>query len=207
LSVAQPYHHGALRAALLNSAEAILERDGIAALTLRAAAREAGVSHAAPAHHFGSLSGLLSELAASGFTRFRERMQAEADAAGPDPGARVIGFGRGYVGFARTCPGLFLLMFRSERLDWSSPALSAAGVAAFALLTQPETEAEAHHAPPGLQDLVAATERWSLMHGLATLVIDGRLGPVADRVVPGADIEALIVEVLANGLRPGHVAR
>ena len=83
--MAQPYHHGALRAALLNAAEAILERDGIAALTLRAAAREAGVSHAAPAHHFGSLSGLLSELAASGFVRFGERMQAEAEAVGPDP--------------------------------------------------------------------------------------------------------------------------
>lgn len=204
--MAQPYHHGALRAALLDAAEAILERDGIAALTLRAAAREAGVSHAAPAHHFGSLSGLLSELAASGFVRFRERMQAEAEAAGPDAEVRVIGLGRGYVGFARACPGLFLLMFRSERLDWSSPALSAAGAEAFALLTQPGTGAEAHHAPPGLQDLVAATGRWSLMHGLATLVIDGRLGPVADRVVPGADVEALIAKVLTNGLRPSPMA-
>jgi len=207
LSVAQPYHHGALRAALLNAAEAILERDGIAALTLRAAAREAGVSHAAPAHHFGSLSGLLSELAASGFVRFRERMQAEAEASGPDPKACVIGIGRGYVGFARTCPGLFLLMFRSERLDWSSPALSVAGAAAFALLTQPESEAETQHASPGLQTLVAATERWSLVHGLATLVIDGRLGPVADRMVPGADIETLINEVLTNGLRPSRMDR
>jgi len=201
----QPYHHGALRAALLKAAEAILERDGIAALTLRAAAREAGVSHAAPAHHFGSLSGLLSELAASGFVRFRDRIQAEAEAAGPDPKVRVIGLGRGYVGFARTCPGLFLLMFRSERLDWSSPALSTAGAAAFALLTQ--TEAEAHCASPGLQTLVAATERWSLMHGLSMLVIDGRLGPVADRVVPGTDIQTLIDEVLTNSLCPSRMAR
>lgn len=205
--MAQPYHHGALRVALLNAAEAILERDGIAALTLRAAAREAGVSHAAPAHHFGSLSGLLSELAASGFVRFREHIQAGAEAAGPDPRDRVVGLGRGYVAFARTCPGLFLLMFRSERLDWSSPALSAAGAAAFALLTQPETEADVQHASPGLQTLVAATGRWSLMHGLATLVIDGRLGPVADRVTPGANIETLINEVLTNGLRLNRVVR
>ena len=201
----QPYHHGALRTALLDAAEAILERDGIAALTLRAAAREAGVSHAAPAHHYGSLSGLLSELAASGFVRFRERIQAEAEAAGRDPRAQVIGIGHGYVGFARTCPGLFLLMFRSERLDWSIPALSAAGAAAFALLTQPETDAEAQRTSPCLRTLVAATERWSLMHGLATLVIDGRLGPVADRVAPGADIETLIQEVLTNGLWPNRV--
>lgn len=203
--MAQPYHHGALRAALLDAAEVILERDGIAALTLRAAAREAGVSHGAPAHHFGSLSGLLSELAASGFVRFRGRMEAEAEAAGPDPAARVTGIGRGYVGFARACPGLFLLMFRSERLDWSSSALSSAGAAAFALLTQPGTDAGAHRASSDFRTLVAATERWSLMHGLATLVIDGRLGPVADRAVPGADLEALVNEVLANGLRPGRM--
>ena len=59
-----PYHHGDLREALLKAAERVLERDGLAGLTLRAVAREAGVSHAAPTHHFGDLTGLLSELAA-----------------------------------------------------------------------------------------------------------------------------------------------
>ena len=62
-----PYHHGALRDALLAAAERVLERDGLAGLTLRAVAREAGVSHAAPTHHFGDLTGLVSELAAIGF--------------------------------------------------------------------------------------------------------------------------------------------
>src|SRR5262252_8981675 len=62
-----PYHHGALRDALLQAAERVLERDGLAGLTLRAVAREAGVSHAAPTHHFGDLTGLVSELAAIGF--------------------------------------------------------------------------------------------------------------------------------------------
>lgn len=205
--MAQPYHHGALRAALLEAAEAILERDGIGALTLRAAAREAGVSHAAPAHHFGSLSGLLSELAASGFVRFREHMQVEADIAGPDPRARVIGLCRGYVGFARACPGLFLLMFRSEQLDWTTPALSAAGAAAFALLTQAEAEADAQSALPGFPNLVAATARWSLVHGLSTLLINGRFRAVADRVLPGADIETLIEEVLTSSLRSSRTDR
>src|SRR2546428_13116555 len=71
-----PYHHGDLHAALLAAAERVLERDGLAGLTLRAAAREAGVSHAAPTHHFGDLTGLLSELAAIGFRRFNEAMVA-----------------------------------------------------------------------------------------------------------------------------------
>ena len=102
--MSRTYHHGALRAALLQASEAILDRDGIAALTLRATAREAGVSHAAPTHHFGDLGGLLSELAASGFIRFREAMQAGVAAAGPEPGARLLALGRAYVGFARSCP-------------------------------------------------------------------------------------------------------
>src|SRR6188768_1256582 len=71
-----PYHHGALRDALLQAAERVLEHDGLAGLTLRAVAREAGVSHAAPTHHFGDLTGLVSELAAIGFRMFNAAMDA-----------------------------------------------------------------------------------------------------------------------------------
>src|SRR5712672_2321590 len=71
-----PYHHGALHDALLKAAERVLERDGLAGLTLRAVAREAGVSHAAPTHHFGDLTGLVSELAAIGFRQFNTAMAA-----------------------------------------------------------------------------------------------------------------------------------
>ena len=69
-----PYHHGDLHDALLKAAETVLERDGLAGLTLRAVAREAGVSHAAPTHHFGDLTGLVSELAAIGFRQFNAAM-------------------------------------------------------------------------------------------------------------------------------------
>src|SRR5262249_21104929 len=81
---AAPYHRGSLREAMLRAAESILERDGIRGLTLRAAAREAGVSHAAPKNHFGDVKGLLSDLAAVGFARFRAVMEAhirESDSA------------------------------------------------------------------------------------------------------------------------------
>ena len=191
----RPYHHGALREALLGAAETILERDGIGALTLRAAAREAGVSHGSPAHHFCDLSGLLSALAASGFTRLRERMQAEAEAAGPDAHAHVIGLGRGYVGFARAHSALFLLMFRSERLDWTQPALAAEGAAAFALLTDAGTQS----ASPSLPSLAEATARWSLAHGLSMLLIDGRLGPLTSRVAQ-LDVETFVEAVLTRGV-------
>src|SRR5579875_3424668 len=111
------YHHGDLRNALLAAAEAILEREGLNGLTLRAVARAGGVSHAAPAHHFGDLTGLLSELAAAGFRRLAERFDAAMAASGAEPDARLAAMGRAYVAFARAHPGLFTLMFRSERLD------------------------------------------------------------------------------------------
>ena len=100
----ETYHHGSLREALLQAAERILERDGIQGLTLRAAAREAGVSHAAPKNHFGDLAGLLSELAAVGFDRFVATMQAGVRE-GDSPAARMAAIGRGYVAFARAHPG------------------------------------------------------------------------------------------------------
>src|SRR5690242_15257758 len=129
-----PYHHGALRDALLEAAERVLERDGLAGLTLRAVAREAGVSHAAPTHHFGDLTGLLSELAAIGFRRFHAAMSA-ARTAGADPIARRMAPAKAYVGYAQAHPGMYSLMFRAERLDYSRPALHEAADASFAGLT------------------------------------------------------------------------
>ena len=99
----ETYHHGSLRAALLQAAERILERDGIQGLTLRAAAREAGVSHAAPKNHFGDLAGLLSELAAVGFERFVATMQGNVRDDDP-PAQRMAAIGRGYVTFDAPIP-------------------------------------------------------------------------------------------------------
>src|SRR4051795_1522279 len=100
-----PYHHGALRDALLEAAERVLERDGLPGLTLRAVAREAGVSHAAPTHHFGDLTGLLSELAAIGYRRFGAAMAA-ADAGGPSPLDKAMARAKAYVAYARGHPGM-----------------------------------------------------------------------------------------------------
>src|SRR5665213_1178476 len=111
-----PYHHGALRDALLEAAERVLERDGLAGLTLRAVAREAGVSHAAPIHHFGDLTGLVSELAAVGYRQFNAAM-AQAGAAAASPAEKGVARARAYVGYARAHPGMYGLMFRTERLD------------------------------------------------------------------------------------------
>src|ERR1700743_2077621 len=105
-----PYHHGALHDALLEAAERGLERDGLAGLTLRAVAREAGVSHAAPTHHFGDLTGLVSELAAIGFRQFNAAMAAACTPDTPYPG-KGMARAKAYVAYAEAHPGMYGLMF------------------------------------------------------------------------------------------------
>ncbi len=201
---AQPYHHGSLRTALLDAAETILERDGFQALTLRAAARAAGVSHAAPAHHFGDLIGLLSELASIGYVRFRATLLAEMADAGAAPKGRLHAMGRGYVRFARDHPNLFLLMFRSERLDTQRPALSEAMNAAYGALAEAAgASADASSAPRAAAQTGAASSRladiaaaWAIAHGLALLLIDGRLSMFTDKAGTEAFISAALSRLM-----------
>src|SRR5271156_2843997 len=126
-----PYHHGALRDALLKAAERVLERDGLAGLTLRAVARGAVVAHAAPTHHFGDLTGLVSELAAIGFRQFNAAMAEACTPDMPYP-ARGPARARAYVAYAQAHPGMYGLMFRTERLDYSRPSLHEAAETSFA---------------------------------------------------------------------------
>ncbi len=130
-----PYHHGDLREALLQAAERVLERDGLAGLTLRAVAREAGVSHAAPTHHFGDLTGLVSELAAIGFRMFNAAMVAAGNSE-TLPMMKGLASAKAYVAYAQAHPGMYGVMFRSARLDYSRPSLHEASDAAFAGLTR-----------------------------------------------------------------------
>lgn len=196
---AAPYHHGSLHEAMLQAAERILERDGIAGLTLRAAAREAGVSHAAPKNHFGDIRGLLSELAAVGFTRFGAALVANTRKGDP-PKARMAAIGRGYVTFAQRNPGLFLLMFRSERLDFSRPALRAAAAASFEVLAR--SVGVQRQAPPEtpltLSQAARITAAWSLVHGFAMLLLDGRLKPLIARMQGGTDEMTLLAAILSS---------
>ncbi len=196
-AAAAPYHHGALREAMLEAAERILERDGIAGLTLRAAAREAGVSHAAPKNHFGDVRGLLSELAAVGFARFGAALVANVRDDAP-PKAQLAAIGHGYVTFAQRNPGLFLLMFRSERLDFSRPPLRAAAEAAFGVLAGAvgARRREAPETPSTLSQAAQITAAWSLVHGFAMLMLDGRLKPLVARMPDGIDEMTLLAAIL-----------
>lgn len=192
-----PYHHGALDQALLTAAEAVLERDGLQGLTLRAVAREAGVSHAAPTHHFGDLTGLLSELAAIGFRRFNAAM-AQAGAIDGTALQCSMARAKAYVAYARAKPGMYGLMFRTERLDMKRPALREAADASFAGLAG-AIAARRHEfisrETLSLDQAADIAKAWSLVHGYTTLLLDGRLHDILAQL-PGVDAEMLLDAML-----------
>jgi AcrR family transcriptional regulator len=203
--LASPYHHGALHDALLEAAERVLERDGLSGLTLRAVAREAGVSHAAPTHHFGDLTGLVSELAAIGYRQFNAALVAAA-AGSSAPEEKGMARARAYLGFARAHPGMYGLMFRTERLDMTRPSLHETANAAFAGLAGAVGASRHEHIAeeaPSLDQAAAIVRAWSLLHGFTTLLLDGRLSDILRRIPAGHDAETLLDAMLkVTVLRP-----
>jgi AcrR family transcriptional regulator len=174
------YHHRGLRVALINAADAILRERGVEGFTLREAARRAGVSAAAPGHHFGNSAGLLTEVAILGFeelTRFLQQASTIEPAA-----ARLRTQGIAYVGFALAHPGRFHLMFRHDLLLADDDRLKARGEAALGELEQ---TIRALRALPRDRPIDPASRAvllgvWSTVHGFAHLALDGkfnRLGP------------------------------
>jgi AcrR family transcriptional regulator len=189
-----PYHHGALRDALLEAAERVLERDGLSGLTLRAVAREAGVSHAAPTHHFGDLTGLVSELAAIGFRQFNATMAA-ARATSSVQIEKAMAGAKAYVAYAQAHPGMYGLMFRAERLDMSRPSLCEAANASFAGLAAAvgaSRHEQISEEALSLEQAAAIARAWSLVHGFTMLLLDGRLADMLRRLPKGTTVETLL---------------
>ena len=157
------YHHGDLRSALLHSAGELLEEQGLESLRLREAARRAGVSHNAPYRHFSDRDALLAALAAEGFGMLAGALENRA--------GREMG--EAYVRFALEHPNRFRLMFGGQLQLERHPELASSArhtyealLAAFHDLPSPET---------------AAAAAWSLVHGLAHLLLDGHLASAKDR--------------------------
>src|SRR2546429_477219 len=126
------YHHGDLRAALLDAVAALIRERGPANVSLREAARRAGVSHGAPAHHFRGKAGLLTAFATQGYERLGQTILETIVEAGPEDGPGVLeAGGRGDVRFALANPERFEVMFRLDLLEGQDPAFGPAGRAAY----------------------------------------------------------------------------
>jgi AcrR family transcriptional regulator len=113
------YHHGDLKNALLDAADALLLREGLQGFTMRACARLAKVSHAAPAHHFGDVNALLTAVAARGYERLVALLQEKLKSVVGDLHEEMYATGLAYVEFAETYPEHFRIMFRKDLLAYS----------------------------------------------------------------------------------------
>ncbi|WP_030155391.1 TetR/AcrR family transcriptional regulator [Glycomyces sp. NRRL B-16210] len=176
------YHHGDLRRALIDAAVEAVGEAGPSALSLRAVAKRAGVSHAAPAHHFGDKAGLLTAVAAEGFDRFADAL----DLAWKDTGD-FIDVGAAYVRFAIDHRPYFETMFRPELLHGDDPELRRASDRAAAALHRGSGVPEPGESP-GFN--AGALASWSLVHGFAELLMAGNFPPAVR-----ADPEAALREV------------
>jgi AcrR family transcriptional regulator len=154
------------------------------------------------AHHFGDLKGLLSDLAAAGYTKFAAALSTATAQAGQDPRAGMIAMGRAYVRFARAHPGLFALMFRSERLDADRPSLRDAIEGARRVLRQGIAAGAAGRPLPPLESAARAVAAWSLVHGFGVLLLDGRLRALIASP-PGDETADPLLEAVLNCTRVG----
>lgn len=168
------YHHVDLRSALLRAAASLLEKQGVAALSVRAAARRAGVSHNAPYRHFPDRDSLLAALAGQGFAQLGAALQGKS--------GREMG--EAYVRFALTSPQRYRLMFGGLLQLDAYPDLRASAQAAHAAL---ERAFSAQVVDPAK----ASAAAWALVHGLAMLLLDGHF---PNR----GDTEQFVREVLAG---------
>lgn len=193
-----------LRDTLIDAGLTLLAEGGMPALTLRRAAARAGVSHAAPAHHFDGLPGLLTAMAARAFVTFADALHQGRDSGGTDPWARLLGTTQGYLTFAAEHQGLFHLMFVSPEVDRNDPGLQPQATRSYMILR----EACLPFAEPGATDnAILEIAVWSLVHGYAAL---GFKAGMRRGFEPLPAFEHLLKELLAarrNPLAPRRATR
>jgi AcrR family transcriptional regulator len=192
------YHHGDLEPALVAAARTILEKDGIEALSLRAVARAVGVSPAAPYHHFADKDALLAAVAAQGFRELTAAMEKRMTRE-TEPTKRFLGTGAGYVAFAVANPALFRLMFGGSGHRFSTHAgLAEAGMASYEVLSKAAGEAVlAVGRDPATVPLTMLTA-WSLVHGIAMLVLDAEVAPEGYGVRDAEALATLMLERMSG---------
>lgn len=189
---ARPYHHGDLRAALVERAEQTLREKGPAALSLRELARDLDVSHAAPSRHFKDKQALLDALAVTGFERLADNIAAALERAGESFGQRLDAVVRAYVGFATANAALLELMYAVKHDPQASPALAIAiqrwSGQIIDLIDSGQHRGEVR---PGPVELVALSV-FATLHGYTGLAVSGMLPPP----MAGDELDDVIAYIL-----------
>lgn len=201
VSAAQPvkdrYHHGNLRPALIDAAVALIEEQGVGALTLREVARRAGVTHAAPYRHFADKSAILAAVAAEGFRALAAGAEREM-ARETSARRRFLRSGVAYVMFAVQHPAHFRVMFGPDRAAAQDPTRCEASGDAFQQLLDCVVACQKDGVIRRGDPMSSALVAWAFVHGLASLLVDEQLPPMDD-------IEAFVersVQSFSDGLAP-----
>jgi len=187
---------------LVRSGAALLEEHGAAGVTLRAIAREAGVSHGAPRRYFPTRSALLSAVAAQGFTSLHQSMGWAMAEGSPDPAGRLRRASRAYVEFAVSNRGMFELMFRHDLLVEERPSLRHTSLPTFATFVSLVKALQQTGWRPDVEPRVLAGALWSSLHGLTHLWLWGALPLATD----GRDLEPVLQALLDSFLPTGGAA-
>lgn len=198
------YHHGDLRNALLDAVETIIEVEGLAAVSLRAAARHVGVSHAAPAHHFGDKVGLLSAFCVRGHQRFTASLIEARDSVADRPLAqRLAAVGRAYIDFALDERAYYEVMFRHELIDSSDEDVQESSGGAFGVLTSliAEGVGTTDDDDPDVWRLSMTT--WATVHGAASLWLQGTPQGL-DGSLDLHTYVGWVIDQVGQGLRADH---
>ena len=200
----EAYHHGNLREALIEAALALIADHGAEGFTFAEAARQAGVSPAAPYRHFRDREQLLAEVAVQGFGRFETSLTAAWNKGAPDPVTALCNLGRAYLEFARTQPGYYNAMFEAGIPPTASLELREAGDRAFGVLRSAAEAVIAKLPPDGRPpSLMAALHIWSMAHGIASLFGERQAGKRSMPMSPDDLLEAgTLVYLRGLGLTP-----
>ena len=195
------YHHGDLRAGLVDAGIRLVEEEGVEALKLRVLERRVGVSHTAPYNHFADRTALLAAIAAEGYRRLSDNLVKRMAPFDRRPARQLQESGIAYVGFAIRHPGLFRLMFSSALADKSLHVeLQTAARGTFEVLTGALGRAGAPKRRGAAE--IAPLVSWALVHGLAVLVLDRQFGFYATPA-RAEELAREVTEVLWQGLSSG----
>jgi AcrR family transcriptional regulator len=195
MSAKNSYHHGDLKRALTDAALSLVAERGPKGFSLTEAARRAGVSAAAPYRHFTDKADLLATVAEQGFLELHSALTAAGDAA-PKSADKLAAIGRAYVRWAVTHPDHYRVMFGADTRKIDHPSLALAAGRAFDVLltviTLCQDEGMMHDGNPR----EIAGPLWSLVHGAASLAIDGELHNVGIDQEPEDMVAAAVSELI-----------
>jgi AcrR family transcriptional regulator len=194
------YHHGDLRNALIQSGLELLAEGGAQELDLRKVARRAGVSHAAPYRHFADKQALIAAITEEGFRLLAEQIQATLHEVPDEPFEQLLGIALAYVHFAKAHPWLMREMFSGLTLERETFAsLQMASKTVYRLYTDVIRRGQEKGKFVDGDPAALAGVLWSVLHGLAMLIIENQMRPYADGPEGTERVTRYTIEMLYGG--------